>query len=201
MSDAATLLCPPQAVVIGASAGGVDALLRIVAALPADFAPAMLIVLHRPAGQESTKASLAALLGARCLLPVADAWDRQPILPGRVLLAPPDYHLLVDPGPVVSLSMDAPVLFARPAIDPMFETAAAVFGAALLGVVLSGANEDGARGAQALRRCGGRLWVQDPAQAQSRAMPQAALDRAGADEVSSLTTMCERFQSESFRSK
>ena len=190
---------PPKAVVIGASAGGVDALLRIVAALPEDFSAAVLIVLHRPPGQEPALASLASLLGARCRLPVDDAWDRQPILPGRLLLAPPDYHLLVDPGPVASLSVDAPVLFARPAIDPMFETAAAVYRGGLLGVVLSGANEDGTRGAVAVRRGGGWLWVQDPAEAQSPAMPRGALVGAGADEVLTLAQMCERFQAESFR--
>jgi two-component system chemotaxis response regulator CheB len=188
-----------RAIVVGASAGGVDALLRLLAALPRDFAPTLLVTLHRPPGQEPARASLATLLAGRCALPVADAWDRQPLEPGQVLLAPPDYHLLVDPGPVASLSVDPPVLFARPAIDPMFDSASRVFGAALLGLVLSGANADGAEGARALRRRGGRLWVQSPAEAPSPTMPQAALDRAGADEVLPLGEIGERFQTPCFR--
>lgn len=191
----------PRAVVVGASAGGVEALLRIAALLPADFALPMLVVLHRPPGQVDAGASLASLLDGRCALPVTDAWDRQPIRGGSVLLAPPDYHLLVDPGPVVSLSVDDPVLFTRPAIDPLFESAAAVYGAGLLAVVLSGANADGTAGARCVRRHGGQVWVQQPAEAQVAAMPQSVLDGAGADEVLTLAEIGGRFQTERFRSK
>ncbi|GAP36622.1 chemotaxis protein CheB [Piscinibacter sakaiensis] len=191
----------PQAIVIGASAGGVDALLRLLGGLPADFAPAVLVVLHRPRGPVDPAASLASLLGARCALPVRDAWDREPVRGGQVLIAPPDYHLLVDPGPVASLSVDEPVLYSRPAIDPLFESAAAVWGPALLAIVLSGASADGTAGARVVRRRGGRVWVQDPAEAAVPTMPQAALAGAGADAVWGLAAMAGPLQSEPFRSR
>ncbi|MFG5409303.1 chemotaxis protein CheB [Piscinibacter sakaiensis] len=185
----------PQAIVIGASAGGVDALLRLLGGLPA------LVVLHRPRGPVDPAASLASLLGARCALPVRDAWDREPVRGGQVLIAPPDYHLLVDPGPVASLSVDEPVLYSRPAIDPLFESAAAVWGPALLAIVLSGASADGTAGARVVRRRGGRVWVQDPAEAAVPTMPQAALAGAGADAVWGLAAMAGPLQSEPFRSR
>ncbi|HSI47241.1 MAG TPA: chemotaxis protein CheB [Ideonella sp.] len=182
-----------KAVVIGASAGGVEALLALTAALPADFPAPVLVVLHR-APQPEGKLSPAALLARRCALPVEDAWAGQPLKPGRVLLAPADYHLLVDPGPdgpVAALSVDDAVLWSRPAIDPLFESAAHEYGAGLLAIVLTGASADGAAGALAVRAHGGRLWVQDPAEAVVPTMPQAALDLAGADQVMSLNMMCD----------
>lgn len=182
-----------DAVVIGGSAGGVGALVAIVGALPAGFAAAVLIVLHR-AQREDDSTRLAALLARHCALPLDDAWDRQPVRAGEVLLAPAGYHLLVDRGPVVSLSVDEPVLWSRPAIDPLFESAAECWGPRLLAVVLTGASEDGSAGALAVRRAGGELWIQDPADATAALMPQAALDRAGADRVLSLADLCNAFQ-------
>jgi two-component system chemotaxis response regulator CheB len=179
------------ALLIGASAGGVDALLRLLPALPAGLPAAVLVVLHR--GSQASD-GLAWLLATRCALPVDDAWDRQPLLPGTITLAPPDYHLLVDTGPVASLSIDPAVLWSRPAIDPLFETAAVVYGRRALALVLTGASQDGARGACAVRRAGGRLWVQQPAEAQVATMPQAALDQAGADAVLRLDDMARRLQ-------
>jgi two-component system chemotaxis response regulator CheB len=177
-----------DAVVIGASAGGVDALLALARALPAGFPVPVLAVLHRPA-HPSPGASLAALLARQCALDVVDAWDHQPLRAGQVVLAPPDYHLLVDPGPVAALSVDEPVLWSRPAIDPLFESAAGVFGARLLALLLTGGSADGSAGAQAVRRRGGELWVQDPEQAQVRTMPQAAIERAGADRICTIEEM------------
>jgi two-component system, chemotaxis family, protein-glutamate methylesterase/glutaminase len=188
---------PPEhalaALLIGASAGGVDALLRLLPALPAGLPATVLVVLHRGAQNTDT---LAQLLATRCALPVEDAWDRQPLLPGTVTLAPPDYHLLVDAGPRASLSIDPSVLWSRPAIDPLFETAAAVFGRRTLALVLTGASSDGAHGARAVRRAGGRLWVQQPTEAMVPTMPQSALDEAGADAVLTLDEMAERLQNE-----
>lgn len=169
-----------DAVVVGASAGGVDALLELLPAWPAD-GPVTLVALHRRAGPGT--AALAALLGRDCPAAVQDAWDRQPLQRGTVVLAPPDYHLMVDPGPVAALSVDEPVLWSRPAIDPLFESAAQVFGRRLLAIVLTGASADGSAGAAAVRRAGGELWVQDPAEAVAPAMPAAALALAGADRV------------------
>lgn len=191
----------PAALVIGTSAGGVEALMQLLGALPEGFPAVVLVVLHRRAQVAQPAPSLADVLGLRCPLPVSEALDRQPLRPGEVVLAPADYHLLIDPGPVVSLSRDPSEHHCRPAIDPLFETAAAVYGPALLGLVLTGANEDGARGAHAVRHAGGRLWVQAPADAHVRTMPEAALARAGADEILSLKTMARRLHGRDFWSK
>lgn len=173
-----------DAVVLGASAGGVDALLALLPAWPAD-APPLLVVLHRPRGA----GALAELLGRDCPARVEEAWHGQPLVRGQVLLGPPDYHLLVDPGPVAALSVDEPVLWSRPAIDPLFESAAEVFGRRLLAVVLTGASADGSAGAAAVRRRGGEVWVQDPEQAAAPTMPAAALALAGADRVLGLPAL------------
>jgi two-component system chemotaxis response regulator CheB len=174
---------------VGASAGGVPALQALLGALPARFAPAVLVVLHllpqRPSG-------LAAVLGFGCRLPVQEALDKQPIEGGVVLVAPPDYHLLVEPDRCVALSVDAPVLHSRPAIDPLFESAAAAFGARLLAVLLTGASSDGSAGLAAVRRRGGQAWVQDPLDASVPTMPAAALAHAGADAVLTLDEICRR---------
>jgi two-component system, chemotaxis family, protein-glutamate methylesterase/glutaminase len=178
-----------QAVVIGASAGGLDALKLLLEALPADFKPAVFVVLHLPAHGAP---GLVALLDDACALPVAAAVDKQPVQPGTVVLAPPNYHLLVEPDHVLALSVDAPVNYARPAIDPLFESAATVYGRGLLALVLTGANRDGAAGAVAVRRRGGRVWVQEPESAYSPEMPAAALAVAGADAVLALPDMARR---------
>lgn len=175
-----------DAVVIGASAGGVQALQQLLGALPAGFAPAVLVVLHLPPSRPS---SIAELMGRLCPLPVAEALDKQPLRGGEVLFAPPDYHLLVEPDRTLALSIDALVLHSRPAIDPLFESAAAVFGPRLLALLLTGASQDGAAGLAAVRRAGGRAWVQDPQDAQVPTMPQAGLALAGADRVMDLATM------------
>lgn len=178
-----------DAVVIGGSSGGVEALQQLLAALPANFAPAVLVVLHLPRQRPS---QLAEVLGHHCALPVTEAVDKQSIDGGCVVFAPPDYHLLVEPGRTLALSVDEPVLHSRPAIDPLFESAAAVYGRRLLGLLLTGASEDGTAGVAAIRRCGGQAWIQHPADAQARTMPESALARAGADAVLSLDAMCRR---------
>lgn len=180
-----------DAVVVGASAGGVDALLELLPRWPAG-GPVMLVVVHR--ARLPGAGTLAQVLSRDCAVPVTDAWDRQPLLPGTVVLAPTDYHLMVDPGPVAALSVDEPVLWSRPAIDPLFESAAQVFGRRLLALVLTGASADGAEGAQAVRRAGGEVWVQDPDEAVAATMPQAAIRRAGADRVLGLPAMAQALQ-------
>ena len=183
-----------DAVVIGASAGGVHALQALLGALDADFPPAVLVVLHLPPGRESL---MAELLGAACALPVAEALDKQPVRGGTVTLAPPDYHLLVEPEHCLALSVDDPVLFSRPAIDPLFESAAAAYGPRLLALLLTGASTDGSAGLAAVRRRGGQAWVQDPASASAATMPAAALAHAGADAVLTLDQMCRRLAARS----
>ncbi len=172
-----------ELVVIGGSAGGVQALRLILGWLPADFGPAMLVVLHRPPDRPS---GLVSLLALQCELPLAEALDKQPIERGSVTLAPPNYHLLVESQHTLALSVDGPVLFSRPAIDPMFETAASAYHDRLLAVLLTGASSDGTMGAAAVRRHGGTLWVEDPGTALVPTMPQSALRHAGADAVLSL---------------
>jgi two-component system chemotaxis response regulator CheB len=171
--NAASLPEPIRAVAIGASAGAVEALLRLLPGLPADYSLALLIVVHLPVDAEST---LATLLASRCRIAVKEAEDKEPIRPGVAYLAPANYHLLVEPDFHLSLSSDEPVLFSRPSIDVLFESAADAYGSALAGIVLTGANDDGARGLHAICAAGGVGWVQAPAAAQAGKMPQAALD-------------------------
>lgn len=178
-----------DAVVIGASAGGVDAVGQLLAALPAGCPLAVLVVIHIPAERPSL---LASLFAARCALPVAEACDKAPIRAGEVLIAPPDYHLLVEPDRSVALAMDEPVLYSRPAIDPLFESAAIAWGPRLLAVLLTGGSADGSQGLAAVRRCGGTAWVQDPATAAVPTMPAAGLAAAGADAVLDLPEMARR---------
>lgn len=178
-----------EAVVIGASAGGVEALRPLLGSLPAGFAPAVLVVLHQP---PDAGGALAGLLDAGCALPVAEAIDKAPVQPGTVVLAPANYHLLVEPERTLALSVDPPVLYSRPAIDPLFESAAIAFGARLLALLLTGASADGSAGVEAVRSRGGTVWVQDPASAYAPTMPASALARSGADEVLGLDEMARR---------
>ena len=163
---------PIEAVVIGASAGAVQALLEILPALPDAYPLPILIVVHVPPDRAS---ALPDLFAARCRLPVKEAEDKEVALPGVVYFAPADYHLLVEHGGSLALSVDDPVNYSRPAIDVLFESAADAFGPALAGIVLTGANHDGAAGLKAIAEVGGMAIVEDPASASSATMPAAAL--------------------------
>jgi len=180
---------PVELVVIGASAGGVSALRQLVAALPAGFTPPVVIVLHLPRDRPSL---LANVLASACALPVEEARDKQALLPGHVYVAPPDYHLLVEDRHGLALSVDAPVLFSRPSIDVLFESAADAFGPAALGIVLTGASADGSHGLAAIRAARGRAWVQDPDEADAPLMPASAIAHAGADEILTLDQISHR---------
>jgi two-component system, chemotaxis family, protein-glutamate methylesterase/glutaminase len=169
-----------EAIVIGGSAGALDALAQILPALPLAFPLPIALVLH----VHPTKPShLARVLGVRCALPVKEAEDKEPIAGATVYLAPPNYHLLVEQRRCFSLSVDDPVLFYRPAIDVLFESAADAFGPGLVGVLLSGGSEDGARGIAQIHRNGGLTVVQAPSTAAVPTMPNAALRLATADHV------------------
>lgn len=195
MSDSANPLplAPPAAVapladdidalVIGASAGGVDALCQLLPALPPNARAAVCIVLHLPRERPSL---LVEVFGPHCRCPVLEACDKQVVEPGKVYIAPPDYHLLIDTGPKIALSFDEPLHFSRPSIDVLFESAADIFRERLAGMVLTGGNEDGAAGLQAIRSKGGKTYVQRPDEAQAWMMPQAALERGPVDGVLSL---------------
>ena len=172
-----------DAVVIGASAGGVEALYEILPALPASFRPALLIVLHLPRERPSL---LVEIYENRCALPVREADDKEPIEPGTVYFAPPDYHMLVEKSRQIALSTDEPVHYSRPSIDVLFESAADVYADRLLGIILTGANADGAAGLHAVHRAGGVTVVQRPDSAKAPLMVVSALQRNPADFVLSL---------------
>ena len=175
-----------DAVVIGASAGGVEAVGTLLSALPLGFAPAVIVVIHIPSASESL---LVTVLAAQCALSVREAADKDPIGGGAVYVAPPAYHLLVEPDRSFALSVDAPVNFSRPSIDVLFESAAYAYRERLLGIVLTGANADGAEGLARIRSFGGRAWVQDPDTAVANMMPASAIERAGADRILSVPDM------------
>ncbi|BCJ07329.1 MULTISPECIES: chemotaxis protein CheB [unclassified Pseudomonas] len=172
-----------RAIVIGASAGGVTALFSVLGALPADFAIPVLCLLHLPDDRHS---QLAEVLQRRLRRPVREAFDKARIEPGLIYVAGPGYHLSVERDLSFSLSQEAPVHFSRPAIDFLFESAADAYGPGLLGVLLTGANEDGARGLLRIRQSGGRTVVQDPRDAQVALMPEAALALHDPDHILSL---------------
>ena len=178
-----------RAIAIGASAGGVEAVGVLLQALPAPFVPAILVVLHLPPDRPSL---LPQLFGARCRLPVREVLDKERAHPGTVYVAPPNYHLLVETDGSLALSADPPVRFSRPSIDVLFESAAHCFRDELLGIVLTGANDDGAAGLAAIRAAGGRAWVQRPEGAHSPTMPAAAIAAAGADLILPVRDMAER---------
>ncbi|MCC6533164.1 MAG: chemotaxis protein CheB [Burkholderiales bacterium] len=175
-----------EAVAVGASSGGIDALTLLLQALPPSFVPALLLVMHIPASNEGL---LVEVLAPHCALPVREAFDKDSVVPGTVYVAPPGYHLLVEPARTLALSVDEPVNFCRPSIDVLFESAAYAYREALLGIVLTGANEDGARGLDAIRRAGGLAWVQQPSTSVSPVMPESALRYAGADRILALSEM------------
>jgi two-component system chemotaxis response regulator CheB len=161
-----------EAVVIGASAGGVDALVDLLPVLPRDFGPATVCILHVPADRESR---LAELFAARLALPVREAVDKAPVEGGTVYFAGAGYHLSIEHDRVFSISCEPPVHYARPAIDLLMESAADAYGAGLAGILLTGANIDGADGMQRIRQRGGLTVVQDPSGAQSPTMPEGAI--------------------------
>jgi two-component system chemotaxis response regulator CheB len=163
-------------VVVGASWGGLHAVSTILAALPADFDAPLAVVQHRARESDGL---LVGLLQGVTSLRVCDVEDKEPIRPGHVYVAPPDYHLLVEDDHF-SLSLDGAVRYSRPSIDVAFASAADSLGAAALGVLLTGANDDGARGLRHVVTRGGRAIVQDPATAEVRTMPEAGI-RALAD--------------------
>jgi len=178
----------PEAIVIGASAGALDALSRILPALTPDIRMPILIVVHIPPDKRSV---LAELFRAKCAMNVVEAEDKEPIDGGTIYFAPPDYHMLVEVDKTLSLSNDEPVLFSRPSIDVLFESAADAYGPTLLAIVLTGANQDGASGLQAVTRAGGTAIVQDPDNAFASAMPEAAIQSCPSARVMSLDAIAE----------
>jgi two-component system, chemotaxis family, protein-glutamate methylesterase/glutaminase len=172
-----------ELIVIGASWGGLHAVGKILSALPEQTDAAIVVAQHRRT--DAMEGGLASILGLRTQLPVSDAQDKQPILPRHVYLAPPDYHLLVQHG-WFSLSTDDHVHFARPSIDVLFESAADAYGERVIGLILTGSNEDGAAGLARIKERGGVAIVQDPRTAERGEMPGAALAATAADAILTL---------------
>ena len=166
-------------IVVGCSLGGMNALQVILGALPPSFCVPIVVAQHR---HKASNEGLPAYFRRRTSLKVVDADDKQWIKPGHVYLAPADYHLLVAKGEL-NLSVDEAVRFSRPSIDVLFESAADAYGKRLLGIVLTGSNADGARGATRIKLRGGKVLVQDPATAEAAAMPQAAIDAVRVDQI------------------
>jgi two-component system chemotaxis response regulator CheB len=168
-----------QLICIGASWGGLHAVSRLLADVPDDIEQPIAIAQHR---RPEAGSALAEILGEHTHRRVLDVEDKTPIEPRHVYLAPSDYHLLVEPGSF-ALSVDERVQHARPSVDVLFESAADAYGAAVIGVILTGANEDGAAGLARIKRRGGVAIVQDPGSAERRAMPDAAIAATAADAI------------------
>ncbi|MFJ2484658.1 chemotaxis protein CheB [Pseudomonas sp. NPDC087639] len=169
-----------EAIVVGASAGGVEALLNLLGPLRKGFALPIIIVLHLP---EERRSQLAEVFARRLALPVEEATDKQVIEAGTVYFATPGYHLSVEQDRSLSLSQEDRNHHSRPSIDYLFESAADAYGPKLAAVLLTGANQDGARGLAQVKRHGGLTIVQDPADAQVATMPLAALKIRQPDHV------------------
>ena len=165
--------------VVGTSTGGLKALQVLLSGLPAEFSLPIVVVQHRGPGSES---GLCEFLNKFCSLPVSEPEDKEPVAPGHVYLAARNYHLLLE-NRSFALSTDQAVGFARPSIDVLFESAADEYRERVIGVILTGANRDGARGLAAIKSGGGATVVQDPLSAACREMPEAALAQTNADWV------------------
>lgn len=172
-----------DAVVIGASAGGIEALTVLLPALAAGLRPPVFVVVHLPRDRPSM---LAEIFARKCAVPVREAEDKEPVRAGTVYFAPNNYHLLLDQGPQLSLSADAPVNLSRPSVDVLFESAADLYKTRLLGIILTGANDDGASGLAAVHDAGGVTVVQRPDTARAPMMVLSALKLRPADGVMTL---------------
>ncbi|MCO8168752.1 chemotaxis protein CheB [Pseudomonas sp. 21LCFQ02] len=184
-----------QAVVIGASAGGVEALLTLTEGIAADFRLPILVVLHLP---EQRSSQLAQVFQNRLPIAVHEARDKETIVAGTLYFAPAGYHLSVEDDLSLSLSQEDKVFHSRPSIDILFESAADAYGPGLAGVLLTGANDDGARGLARIRALGGLTVIQNPQTAVARTMPEAGLRLQTPDyllslpEIRALLTQLER---------
>ena len=174
----------PELVVVGGSAGALEVLQHLTSGLTPSFSPAMAIVLHMP---PDARGMLHELLAAPSRPPMKVAEDKEPIARGSIYFAAPGYHLLVESDGTFALSLDELVHFSRPSIDVLFETAAEAYGDRVLGIILSGANSDGAEGLRAVADAGGTTIVQAPADVP--AMPVAALKACGDSLIADVATI------------
>ena len=178
---------PGRVVAIGASLGGLAAFEAVLRALPQDFGLPVILVQHR---RQETDSRLCELLQRHSALPISEPDDRAPLEAGRVYLAPAGYHLLVERD-VFFLSVDPPVSNARPSIDVLFDSLAEAYGNRAVAVVLTGASDDGAEGARAIKQSGGKVFVQNPETAQAPTAPRSALAQTEVDGVLELPAIAE----------
>jgi two-component system, chemotaxis family, protein-glutamate methylesterase/glutaminase len=169
---------PYEAIVIGVSAGGLQALKTMLPALPSSFPVPVIIVQHI---SDHSDGFMVEYMNHASKITVKEAEDKEPICSGIIYLAPPGYHLLIEPERIFGLSVDARVNYSCPSIDVLFQSAAEVFGESLIGIVLTGANADGANGLKVIKEHGGLAIVQNPETAESATMPKAALNAVKAD--------------------
>lgn len=173
-----------RAIVIGASAGGLRALKTLLPRLPKDFPCPLLIVQHISPQSDSY---MSTMLNEASQIQVKEADEKEKVMPGTAYIAPPDYHLLVEYDHTLSLSADEKVNYSRPSIDVLFDSAADTFGPSLIGIILTGANSDGAEGLRAVKKRGGYTIVQDPEDAESKTMPLEAIKLVKPHSILTLT--------------
>ncbi|MBY8945986.1 chemotaxis protein CheB [Pseudomonas sp. SH10-3B] len=173
-----------EAIVVGASAGGVEALLNIFAALPDTFGLPIVAVLHLP---DERRSQLAEVFARRLAIPVREGQDKEVIQAGTLYFAGPGYHLSVEHDRSLSLSQEDRIHHSRPAIDYLFASAADAYGKGLMAILLTGANQDGAHGMAHVKQSGGTTVVQDPSEARIAVMPRAALALHTPDHILTLS--------------
>lgn len=172
-----------EAIVIGVSAGGLNALTTILPQLPKNFPLPVIIVQHR---RDDLDGFLSNFLNDLSNVTVKEVEERERIRPGYVYIASPNYHLLVEENKTLSLSIDSPINYARPSIDVLFESAIHVYHERLIGIILTGANSDGCLGLKKIKEVGGLTIVQDPASAESKYMPLEAIRVTNVDHILNL---------------
>lgn len=169
-----------QLVIIGGSAGSLDVLMSVVAQLRSELSVPVLVVVHRKQDNDNLMESL---LDHKSTLPVKEAEDKEPLLPGNIYIAPADYHLLIEKNNTIALDASEKINFSRPSIDVSFQSAAEVYGDKLICILLSGANADGTEGLTVAKQAGALLLVQDPLSAEVSFMPLQALKTLSVDYI------------------
>lgn len=169
-----------EALAIGSSWGGIDALTGLVGELPPELPIAVVIIQHQ---HPHSRNAMVGILARAGVLPVVDIEDKDEMLPGHIYLAPPNYHVLLERNYAFSLSLDAPVQFCRPSVDVSFASMATALGPRLMGLILTGANDDGAEGIRRIKAGGGHTMAQDPSCAVAPAMPRAAIATGCVDSI------------------
>ena len=177
------LMDASKVVVIGGSAGSIDALMKLFPVLKNPITFVLIIVLHRKNSVDST---LADLFSMKTSIPVSEVEDKDPIEPGKIYVAPADYHLLVEEEGIFALDASEKINYSRPSLDVTYESVAEIYGSAAIGILLSGANADGTDGLNAMKKAGALTIVQDPATAQTPFMPHHALQHVKIDFVFSV---------------